>query len=339
MGIRYLNSYLKKSCRNSIHTIHLNELSNKRIVIDVSIYLYQFEGDGMLLDNMKRLITILRNYNIDALFVFDGKPPIEKMNTIYHRREQRRIAAVECADIVTRMQYNVFKEDGDKLEAEYAKLRRSSVEITRDKTDSVKQLFEENNVPYCIAPNEADTICASMVLRNEFWGCMSDDMDMLVYGCNNIIRDLNIDTHTAKLYVLPEILHELNITYDNFKRVCVISGTDYNTYHQKHQKRLPLYADKETSRVTVIQDNPIKSNQIVVWKNTCVPSKPTPTNITFYAAIKLFERYQQTVKYPSMTFYDWLKHYIKFDIDYVALEHVYKMFCIPYLVTCEDNTI
>lgn len=330
MGIRYLNSYLKKSCRNSIHTIHLNHLSNKRIVIDVSIYLYQFEGDGLLLDNMKKLITILSDYNIDVLFVFDGKPPIEKMTTIYYRREQRRIAAVECADIVTRMQNNVLKEDDEKLEVEYAKLRRSAVEITRAKTDSVKQLFEENGVPYCIAPNEADTICASMVLKNEFWGCMSDDMDMLVYGCKHIIRDLNIENHTAKLYVLPEILRELNITYDNFKRICVISGTDYNTYHQQHQQRLISHVDGETSHVPVIQYETPKSSKVVVWKNTYIPPNVTPTNITFYTAIKLFERYQQTVKYPSMTFYSWLKHYIKFDIDYVALEHVYKMFCVPY---------
>jgi hypothetical protein len=317
MGIRYLNSFLKKTCRSSIHTIHLGELSNKRIVIDVSIYLYQFEGDGMLIDNMKRFIDVLNQYNIQPLFVFDGKPPVEKMKTICNRREQRRIAAVECADMVARIHNNVFKEDNDKLEAEYIKLRRSSVEITRDKTESVKKLFDEQNVPYCIAPSEADTICASMVLTNGFWGCMSDDMDMLVYGCRNIIRDLNIDLHTAKLYVLPEILQELNITYDNFKRVCVISGTDYNTHHQSHQRHAQ-------SSVEVPPTN------VVVWKNTVIPRNTVvPPTITFYAAIKLFTRYQHTVKYPTMTFYGWLKHYLKLDIDYVALERVYDMFCVP----------
>ena len=317
MGIRYLNSFLKKTCRSSIRTIHLDELSNKRIVIDVSIYLYQFEGDGLLINNMKRFIDVLYQYNIRPLFVFDGKPPVEKMNTISHRREQRRIAAVECAEAETRIQNNVFKEDAHKLETEYIKLRRSSVEITRAKTESVKQLFDEHNVPYCVAPSEADTICASMVLSNGFWGCMSDDMDMLVYGCRNIIRDLNIDAHTAKLYVLPEILQELNITYDNFKRVCVISGTDYNTHHQTHQQQLQSCIEEP-------------STNMVLWKNTVIPRNTVvPPIITFYVAIKLFTRYQHTVKYPTMTFYGWLKHYLKFDIDYDALEKVYNMFCIP----------
>ena len=320
MGIRYLNSFLKKTCNGSIRTIHLDELSNKHIVIDASIYLYQFEGDGMLLANMKKFIDVLCQYNIHPLFVFDGKPPIEKMKTICHRRDQRRIAAVECAEVIARIQNNVFEEDDAKLEAEYIKLRRSSVEITRDKTESVKQLFDEHNIPYCIAPSEADTICASMVLTNGFWGCMSDDMDMLVYGCRNIIRNLDIDAHTAKLYVLPEILRDLDITYDNFKRVCVISGTDYNTHHQTHQKQIQ-------SSVNVSSDN------LVVWKNTFIPRNTVvPPIITFYAAIKLFTRYQHTVKYPTMTFYGWLKHYLKLDIDYVALERVYDMFCIPHHV-------
>lgn len=309
MGIRYLNSFLKKTCRNSIRVINLGDLSNKRIVIDASIYLYQFEGDGSLLDNMKHFINVLRQYNIYPLFVFDGKPPVEKMDTICYRREKRREAAIEYAEVGVRIQdETLIDEERHKLEVEYDKLRRSSVEITRNKTEMVQKLFDTENVAYCVAPSEADTICASMVTSDKFWGCMSDDMDMLVYGCNNIIRDLNITNHTARLYNLPNILKELNITYDNFKRVCVISGTDYNVHHQKHQ-----YGQKN-----------IETTSVVTLKNAYV----VPTRITFYTAIKLFSRYQQTVKFPTMTFYSWLKHYLKLNIDYVALDRVYNMFCI-----------
>ena len=192
----------------------------------------------------------------------------------------------------------------------------------------MKQLFDDHNVPYCIAPSEADTICASMVVTNEFWGCMSDDMDMLVYGCRNIIRDLDIDAHTARLYVLPDILQELNITYDNFKRVCVIAGTDYNTYHQKHYRGIEsVSGDPCRNPLLVERDRP--TNNVVVLKNTYIPFNVTPTNITFYTAIKLFDRYQHTVKYPTMTFYGWLKHYLKLNLDYDSLEKVYNMFCVP----------
>jgi len=155
-----------------------------------------------------------------------------------------------------------------------------------------------------------------MVIHQNFWGCMSDDMDMFVYGCNNIIRDMNMKTHTAQLYVLPEILKELDITYDNFKRVCVISGTDYNASHALH---VPLHLEDKSSQPTTL----------ATTSSYKCRKENVPSSITLYVALKLFNRFRQNVKYSNMTFYEWLKHYIKFDIDYVALDNAYNMFSVP----------
>lgn len=313
MGIRYLNSFLKKKCPTSIRQIHLGDLAHKHIAIDVSIYLYKFEADDMLIDNMRAFVSVLHQYKILPMFVFDGKPPDEKMNTLLYRKQLRQVAVSECNDITTRLQdVTLLDEDKEKLVIEYDRLRRSSVVITRNKIDLVKQMFDEENVSYCTAPSEADTLCATMVIHQDFWGCMSDDMDMFVYGCNNIVRDINIQTHTAQLYVLPEILKELDITYENFKRVCVMSGTDYNTSHALHI--IPNHLEDKSLRAIT----PYKCKHETV-----------PHSITLYAALKLLNRFRQNVKYPNMTFYDWLKYYIKFDIDYVALDKVYDMFSVP----------
>jgi len=317
MGIRYLNSFLKKKCPTSIRQIHLEDLAHKHIAIDVSIYLYKFEADGMLLDNMRAFVSMLRQYEIHPTFVFDGKPPAEKMDTLFYRKQQRQVAASECNDITNRLQDIALPdEDKKKLVIEYDRLRRSSVVITRDKVDLVKQMFDEENVSYCTAPSEADTLCATMVIHQNFWGCMSDDMDMFVYGCNNIIRDMNMKTHTAQLYVLPEILKELDITYDNFKRVCVISGTDYNASRALH---VPLRLEDKSPHPTTL---------VTISSYKC-KKENMPSSITLYAALKLLNRFRQNVKYSNMTFYDWLKHYIKFDIDYVALDKAYDMFSVP----------
>ena len=57
---------------------------------------------------------------------------------------------------------------------------------------------------------------------------MSEDMDMFLYGCYRVIRYFSIINHTIIIYNLKNILNELNLTFKEFKEICVISGTDYN---------------------------------------------------------------------------------------------------------------
>ena len=49
-----------------------------------------------------------------------------------------------------------------------------------------------------------------------------------MYGVNKIYRNLNLKTHKVDEYTLSKILYELNITYDIFKIICIMAGTDYN---------------------------------------------------------------------------------------------------------------
>jgi len=41
MGVKYLNKYLRNECSNAITYMQMNELTNKEIVIDTSIYMYK----------------------------------------------------------------------------------------------------------------------------------------------------------------------------------------------------------------------------------------------------------------------------------------------------------
>ena len=92
MGIKYLNRYIQSQCVKSVNQIHLSDLSQKKIVIDTSIYLYRYVADDTLLENFYLMISIFRKYNIIPLFVFDGKPPKEKRELLKKRREDKKIA-------------------------------------------------------------------------------------------------------------------------------------------------------------------------------------------------------------------------------------------------------
>ena len=85
MGIKQLNKLCIRYCRKktkSIYKIHLSDLYGKKICIDTMIYLYKFITTEQLLENMFKLCTLFKKYNITPIFIFDGKAPIEKKKGI-----------------------------------------------------------------------------------------------------------------------------------------------------------------------------------------------------------------------------------------------------------------
>ena len=95
MGIRNLNRYLRDNCPESIRCINIAELSGKKIAVDISIYLYKYEAENALLENMYVMLSIFRYYNIIPIFIFDGKPPPEKKALLQKRRDDRHAAQEE----------------------------------------------------------------------------------------------------------------------------------------------------------------------------------------------------------------------------------------------------
>lgn len=227
MGIRYLNQYLKEHCPTSIECISLAKLSGKKIVVDTSIYLYKYETEDMLLENMYVLLSILRYYNIIAVFIFDGKPPIEKKPVLIQRINDRKIAQVEYQKLEDKL--NIV-EDEDKRDIidSMDQLKRKLVHITKEKIAKVKELITYFGSSYYDAPGEADEMCALLMHTKMVWACLSEDMDMFVYGCERVLRYFSLMNHTVVLYNMKGILHELNWSQNEFREICVLSGTDYN---------------------------------------------------------------------------------------------------------------
>ena len=61
MGIKNLNSYIKRKCINfSIQTRNLSDYKNKKIVVDASIYLYKYSVDNELIENIYTMVTLFR---------------------------------------------------------------------------------------------------------------------------------------------------------------------------------------------------------------------------------------------------------------------------------------
>jgi len=87
-------------------------------------------------------------------------------------------------------------------------------------------------VMYRDAEGEADQMCAALVLSGKAWACMSDDMDLLVYGCSRVLRHFSIAGKNVLVYHMENILTDLRMDMDTFRKITVLSGTDYNIHIQ-----------------------------------------------------------------------------------------------------------
>lgn len=270
MGIKNLNKLLhEKCCKNSISKIHFSEISGKTIVIDTSIYLYQFLGEGCLMENMYLLISVMKLYNITPIFIFDGKPPPEKTELLKQRYILKKNAQQKFNKINLLLE-NMTYEERRLAEIEMNNLKRQFVRIYEEDINKVKELMDAYNVTYFDSPNEADDLCVYMVKAGKAWGCMSDDMDMFVYGCPYIIRNLSLMNHTVMLYKTSHILQDLNLSEKEFREILTISGTDYNIYSTTSlSETLKLFHEYKKYKKDSIANN-TKYYEFYIWllKNT-----------------------------------------------------------------------
>jgi len=232
MGIKNLNRFLLEKCSSrAIHKVHMSELSNQILFIDTSIYLYKYVEKDALLENMYLMISIFRNYNIIPIFVFDGKPPQEKKELLDKRREEKAIAEQKYNELRQELKVDgglIDEEKREEIISEMETLKKKFVRLRESDISSVKSLFQVYGVNYLESHGEADILCAYLTKNQYGYACMSDDMDMFVYGCPRVLRHFSILGHTAILYHTSVILEELNLTSEHFKQILVLSGTDYN---------------------------------------------------------------------------------------------------------------
>lgn len=252
MGIRALNKFLQAKCKSSIKSIHLSELSGKKIAVDISIYLYKYISENALLENLYLMISIFRENNIIPIFIFDGKPPTEKNDTIASRKKNKTDAREEYyrlklliesmkaeaetdADIEAQVDIDAeSKRQREKaneindISQTMEQLKKKFISIKYDDIQNVKTLLQAYGMTYFEAPGEADILCAKLVTNNIVYACLSEDTDMFVYGCGRVLRYLSLTLSNVVIYDLNHILKTLNISIYVFKKICILYGCDYS---------------------------------------------------------------------------------------------------------------
>jgi 5'-3' exonuclease len=248
MGIKKLNKFLldKKlvkeySClTNYVNTFKRNNpKKNMVIAIDFWLYAYKFKhcNDNILVGFWNQILKLL-SHHILPLYVYDGKPLKEKTDTLNERQKKKnnkknKLAIVE-GEIEKLLDENISESDqNDEMELLNMKkmqLKKSIIDITKTDLENIKTLFEIMNIPYIFAKTEADMLCAKLSSDNIIHACLSDDTDMLTFGCKKTIK-----FHNGKVYEydLENILKDLKLSQDQFIEMCLLFGCDYLKINMK----------------------------------------------------------------------------------------------------------
>ncbi|ADI74660.1 flap structure-specific endonuclease [Methanohalobium evestigatum Z-7303] len=225
--------------------VEISNLSNKTVAIDAYNTLYQFlsiirQRDGTPLQDSKGRttshlsgilyrITNLVEEDIKPVFVFDGKPPDFKTDTLEKRKQSRENA---------NQKWNEAKEKG--LTEEAYKYAQGSARIDDQILDDAKYLLESMGIPYLQSPSEGEAQAAHMVQKGDADYVGSQDYDALLFGAPHVIRNLTI-TGKRKLpgkntYIdlkpetidMEENLKSMGITRSKLIDIALCVGTDYN---------------------------------------------------------------------------------------------------------------
>lgn len=269
MGIKNLNRYLKKYCKCGIKNIQIGDMKNKTIVIDTSIYLYKYLEKRTLLESFFVMITQFISNKMTPLFIFDGKPDESKMELLLKRIKKKQDALKQLKEL--KIQYNnnpdIEESEKETIMQKMEECRKRATRVKETDIVALKKLFDAMGVYYYDAPMEADVVCAYFVKSGLAWACMSDDMDMFVYGCKRVLREWRIDKKCGVLYDTNKIIVEMNIDPNYFSPLLMLLGTDY------HQE--------------LCKDEQIRVNTAFQWYDEFIQSNPDPnTNnhmVCFYS--------------------------------------------------------
>lgn len=212
MGIKLLNTFLKSKFPKTINNVSWEILSNKRLVIDTNNYMYKFLSEDRLLKGFIFMCSLFYKYKITPLFIFDGKAPEDKMEEIMERRITRK----KCKEIYKNIENNL--NDREKIE-----MKRKIVKVTKNDTNAIKKIIDIYGMKYIISPGESDELCCKLVNSGRVYACMSEDMDMFLYGCKRVLRNYN-GKNRISIYNINNILNHLNMDILSFKYLSFLSN-------------------------------------------------------------------------------------------------------------------
>lgn len=229
MGIKNLMKVIKRYSPKSIKDIKIDDLQGKKVAVDANLFIYKSVfaiRSGMGKDIMHgdkkvshlyimfiRLCGMLLR-DIKPIFVFDYAYPDIKDKCIKERKERRR---------EYKKMYLLSKDEETKK-----KYYHICEDISRSEYSDILELLTLMGIPHIFSPEEADTQCAYLINSGHVDYVVSDDMDLLMFGCRNIVKGFTLNKYKKmQLITLKDVLKGIQMDQRSLIHLGILLGSDY----------------------------------------------------------------------------------------------------------------
>lgn len=165
--------------------------------------------------------SLLKTFKVEPYLVFDGDAIPVKKSTESKRRDKRK----ENKAIAERLW-----ACGEKKNAmDYF---QKCVDITPEMAKCIICYCKLNGIRYIVAPFEADSQMVYLEQKNIVQGIISEDSDLLVFGCRRLITKLNdygecLEICRDNFIKLPKKFPLGSLTNEEIITMVCLSGCDY----------------------------------------------------------------------------------------------------------------
>ncbi|KAH7730252.1 XPG I-region family protein [Aphelenchoides avenae] len=229
MGIKGLLPFVKNACRPG----NVDEFRGQSVVVDVSCLLHRGvfgcieqivsgQQTNFYIMYLKKYVDTLLLRGCHVILVFDGQPLPAKKNINDERRARR--------EKNHQIGHQLLKEG---LSNEAHKVFRQSTTVTREQVERTIEAFRgADRVDVLVAPYEADAQMTFLVQNGLAHAVVTEDSDLIAFGCSNIIFKLDVDG-TCLVYDKAKLHRCLcsglsrQYKFEMFRRICILAGCDY----------------------------------------------------------------------------------------------------------------
>lgn len=165
--------------------------------------------------------SMLKSFKIEPYLIFDGDSIVVKKETEIKRREKR----IENKNIAERLW-----QSGEKKNAmDYF---QKCVDVTPEMAKCIIDYCKVNGIQYVVAPFEADAQMVYLEKKGIIHGIISEDSDLLIFGCNRLITKLNdygecIEICRDDFTNLPRKFPLSQLSEEEIRTMVCLSGCDY----------------------------------------------------------------------------------------------------------------